>query len=465
MAKAITTVYPSKMSSAIQEAFERHRAQPIEERERPIFVIDVAIVKDTVKEFIASMPSTNQIDVMHFVAVKACADKQVTDVYKKLGCSFDCASKGEAKLLIKRGVKRARISLGNCNLPTNELIWGIETGIRYYAVDSITQIHRMLKAAKCVAKRTGADLATILANLKPFCRLISSDEGSDKPFSAKFGVDPELAFTIIEEAHSHGLTFIGLSGHPGTQNLSKDSFVQFAKLFRGVFDRVRNELGIIMSLANIGGGWAGISTKTAPSFADYNEPTMDGFSSSFADWPLKLIIMTEPGRALISKAGWLQTHVINISKHTSSADFRRVFLSVGTLHGLNEASKISFEWHTCHPSKTTGPCVLYGASCDSSDIILGKDANGKEKTIDLPLKLEADDHVWVYGPAAYGPNYSTSFNGVPPPKVVYVNFQKGIIDRYLVSFGPGILRLSRHWRKPIRGWFVRLYSRRPITFT
>ncbi|EMT72137.1 Putative ornithine decarboxylase [Fusarium odoratissimum] len=393
------------MSPGIQATFTKHNALPLSEREKPLFVIDVATVKDTVRDFMASMPSTTNIDVVHFGAVKACAAKPVTDVYDQLRCGFDCASKGEAKPLVDRGVNPARISLGNCNLPSNELEWGIDVGIQCYAVDSTSQVYRVLEAADRVAKRKGC---------------------SDKPFSAKFGVDPEMAFTIIEEAQAHGLTFIGLSGHPGTQNLATDAFVQFAQLFRGVFDRVKNELGITMTLANIGGGWAGISTKTAPLFVDYNKPTIDIFSSVFADWPVKLIMMTEPGRAFISKAGWLQTHVINVSKHTASASVSRVFLSVGTLHGLNEANKISFQWHTSSPSKKTKSCVLYGASCDSSDIILGKDANGKEKTVDIPDVLAPDHLVWVYGPAAYGPDYSTSFNGVPPPKVVYINSKEGI---------------------------------------
>ncbi|EXK25345.1 hypothetical protein FOMG_18006 [Fusarium oxysporum f. sp. melonis 26406] len=281
----------------------------------------------------------------------------------------------------------------------------------YYAVDSLSQVDHILQAAREVAELGDGDVATVLAELKPFCRLISSSKGSDKPFSTRFGVNTEVAFKIIEKAKSDGLTF-------------------FAKLFRDVFDRVKGELGIKMKLANIGGRWAGISTKDASSFTDYNKTTMDAFSSAFADWDGKLTMTTEPGRALISKAGWLQTHVINISQPSLNTDLstnpRRVYLSAGTHHGLKEGSKISFEWHTCHPPGTMGPCVLYGPTCDSDDIILGKDANGNEK---------------IYGPAAYGPSYCTSFNGVPPPKVIYVNYEQSMIDRYLISSIPGIMRL------------------------
>ncbi|KAI8396330.1 hypothetical protein FOFC_20877 [Fusarium oxysporum] len=274
----------------------------------------------------------------------------------------------------------------------------------YYAVDSLSQVDHILQAAREVAELGDGDVATVLAELKPLCRLISSSKGSDKPFSTHFGVN--------------------------TENLAKDAFVEFAKLFRDVFDRVKGELGIKMKLANIGGGWAGISTKDAPSFTDYNKTTMDAFSSALADWDGKLTMMTEPGRALISRAGWLQTHVINISQPNLNTDLStnpsRVYLSAGTHHGLKEGSKISFEWHTCHPPGTTEPCVLYGPTCDSDDIILGKDANGNEK---------------IYGPAAYGPSYCTSFNSVPPPKVIYVNYEQSMIDRYLISSIPGIMRL------------------------
>ncbi|EWZ78682.1 hypothetical protein FOWG_17100 [Fusarium oxysporum f. sp. lycopersici MN25] len=422
------------MSPAIQDTPKWHKTQSDEESEKPVFVIDVAIVRENANEFIGSWESTEKINVMHFIAVKACADKPLIDVYDGLKCNFDCASKGEAKPLLDRGVDAARISLGNCNLPANELKWCIKKDIQYYAVDSPLQVDHILKAAHMVAELEGRDVATVLAKLKPFCRLISSSKGSDKPFSTHFGVNTEVALKIIEKAKTDGLTFVGLSGHPGTQNLAKDVFVQFAKLFRGVFDRVKGELGSKMKLANIGGGWAGISTKDAPSFTDYNKTTMDAFSSAFADWDGKLTMMTEPGRALISKAGWLQTHVINISQPSLSTDLstnpRRVYLSAGTHHGLKEGSKISFEWHTRHPPGTKGPCVLYGPTCDSDDIILGKDDNGNERTIDLPLELRVDELIWIYGPAAYGPSYSTSFTGVPPPKAIYVNCKQRVIDRY-----------------------------------
>ncbi|KAF5725174.1 ornithine decarboxylase [Fusarium mundagurra] len=345
------------MSPGIQDAFNMHKTPANEESEKPVFVIDVAIVRDNVKKFIGSWESTGKVSIVHFSAVKACADTPVMDVYDDLECNFDCASKG-----------------------------------------SLSQIEKILQASHKVSELGDRDVTTVLAELKPFCRLVSSSKGSDKPFSNHFGVEAELALEIIEKAKSGGLTFVGLSGHPGTQNLAKDAFVHFAKLFRGVFDRVKEELSIKMEIANIGGGWAGISTKDAPSFTDYNKTTMDAFSSVFVGWESTLTVMTEPGRCLISNAGWLQTHVINISSPSSSTDLRRVCLSAGTHHGLKEASKISFEWHTCHPRGTTAPCVLYEPTCDSDDIILGRDANGNERTIDLPLELKVGELVWIYGP-------------------------------------------------------------------
>ena len=116
--------------------------------------------------------------------------------------------------------------------------------IQYYAVDSLSQVDHILQAAREVAELGDGDVATVLAELEPFCRLISSSKGSDKPFSTHFGVNTEVAFKIIEKAQSDGLTFVGLSGYRGTQNLAKDAFVQFSKLFRDV----KGELGIKSSL-------------------------------------------------------------------------------------------------------------------------------------------------------------------------------------------------------------------------
>ncbi|KAF5657584.1 ornithine decarboxylase [Fusarium heterosporum] len=244
MAAATSICYPSKMSLSIQNALKRHNAQSLEERERPIIVIDILTVKDIIRKFIASWPSNRRIEVMVFAAVKVCSDEPAIDAFDDLGCNFDCASKGEAKPLVDRGVSPARISLGNCNLSNGDILWGIKTGIQYYAVDSATQIDRIVHAATEVAVPQGVTSATTLAQLKSFCRLVSSGKGSEKPFSTRFGVDPEQAFALIKKAHGHGLTFVGLSGHPGTQNLDKNTFIQFSTMFYGVFDHVQTELGI-----------------------------------------------------------------------------------------------------------------------------------------------------------------------------------------------------------------------------
>ncbi|KAG4269032.1 hypothetical protein FPRO04_12309 [Fusarium proliferatum] len=185
------------MSPGIQDTFKRHNNLPGKDIAKLVFIIDVAIVRNNVQDFIDSWESTGK--------------------------------------------------------------WCIEKGIQYYAVDSLSQIEKILQASHKFAELGDRDVATVLAELNPFCRLVSSSKGSDKPFSNHFGAGEELVFEIIEKVKSGGLTFVGLSGYPGTQNLAKDAFVQFAHLFRDVF-------------------------------IDYNKTTMDAFSSAFAGWEIKLTI-------------------------------------------------------------------------------------------------------------------------------------------------------------------------------
>jgi hypothetical protein len=54
---------------------EKEFAQLPNEREKPLFFIDVAVVKAPAECFIASLSSSNRIHVVYFAGVKACAEK------------------------------------------------------------------------------------------------------------------------------------------------------------------------------------------------------------------------------------------------------------------------------------------------------------------------------------------------------------------------------------------------------
>ena len=92
-------------------------------------------------------------------------------------------------------------------------------------------------------------------------------------------------------------------------------------------------------------------------------------------------------------------------------DTRWVFLDAGVFTGLVETlgEAIRYPIETDRDGGPTGPCVLAGPTCDSTDVLY------EQAMVDLPLDLAEGDRVRLLGTGAYTTCYSTvGFNGFPP---------------------------------------------------
>ena len=113
-------------------------------------------------------------------------------------------------------------------------------------------------------------------------------------------------------------------------------------------------------------------------------------------------------------AGTVVTRVIAVLRR---GDVRWVYLDCGVFSGLVETlgEAIRYRLHTPGLDGPTGPCVLAGPTCDSTDVMY-------ERTpVQLPLALAEGDEVHLQSAGAYTSCYSTvGFNGFDPLPTVLV---------------------------------------------
>ena len=105
---------------------------------------------------------------------------------------------------------------------------------------------------------------------------------------------------------------------------------------------------------------------------------------------------------------------------------RWVYLDVGGYNGMMEAVQTGGRWHfpmlTSRPDHYRAEKVLTtvtGPSCDSSDTLF----YGAE----LPATLTVGDRVYIGTAGAYTASYASSFNGFPPPQLLYVGGREAAI--------------------------------------
>src|SRR5439155_21197859 len=128
------------------------------------------------------------------------------------------------------------------------------------------------------------------------------------------------------------------------------------------------------------------------------------------------VLAAEPGRYLVAESGVLAATVIGVAEREAE---RWVHLDVGGYNGMMEAVQTGGRWHfplrTSRPDHFRAPAVpttVTGPSCDSSDTLF--------YGVPLPATLAVGDRVYIGTAGAYTSSYASSFNGFPPPRVLYV---------------------------------------------
>ena len=117
---------------------------------------------------------------------------------------------------------------------------------------------------------------------------------------------------------------------------------------------------------DLGGGFPAAHEGGAPPLHCYATAIHSFLGHAFgADRPDTLI---EPGRGVAGDAGTVVTRVIAVLRR---GDVRWVYLDCGVFTGLVETldEAIRYRLHTPGLAGPTGPCVLAGPTCDSTDVL------------------------------------------------------------------------------------------------
>jgi len=362
--------------------------------EGPCLVVDLDIVRDNYMSFAHALPDTRV-----FYAVKANPAPQVLSLLASLGSCFDTASVPEVEMALAAGATPDRLSFGNTIKKERDIARAYELGVRLYAFDSQAELEKIARAAP---------------GSKVFCRILCDGAGADWPLSRKFGCEPEMAASLLENAHRLGLDAYGLSFHVGSQQRNTGAWDKALASVAGIFRELATR-GIELKMVNMGGGFPAKYIRTVPSVQQYGSAIGDALRSHFGNHIPETII--EPGRGMVGAAGMLQAEVVLISTKSESDTRRWVYLDIGKFGGLAETMEeaVRYKISTPHDGDATEPCILAGPTCDSADVLYERDP------YPLPVSLAIGDKVLIEATGAYTTTYSAvAFNGFAPLQAYYI---------------------------------------------
>ncbi|MEO8627735.1 MAG: type III PLP-dependent enzyme, partial [Betaproteobacteria bacterium] len=163
--------------------------------------------------------------------------------------------------------------------------------------------------------------------------------------------------------------------------------------------------GLKPRLLNIGGGYPVQHTKPIPSI----EAIGAVVNRALAGLPAGMRVMAEPGRFLVSDAGWFVCRVVGTA---TRAGKRWVYLDAGMFGGIIETTEgLQYDVITEREGKAI-PWTVAGPTCDSVDVVMRDQM--------LPEDLQADDFVYIPNAGAYTTAYASNFNGFPLPESRFI---------------------------------------------
>lgn len=324
-------------------------------------------------------------------AVKANSNLAILNAYAKSGAGFDIVSGGELARVIKAGGSSSEVVYSGVGKTAEEMKQALIAKIFCFNVESEDELLLLNEVARDLHCH-----APIAIRINPDVDPLSHPYISTGLKENKFGIPIEDAPRLYLLAQKlSNITIKGVACHIGSQITSLSPFVDAYKRLLALTQTLRSQ-GLILTHIDIGGG-LGVpyQNETPPSFEDYAQALI-------SLTPPDLMLILEPGRALIANAGILVTQVLFI-KPSQNKNFCIVDCAMNDL--LRPA--LYNAWHNIIPlTKQNGQMRTYdvvGPVCESGDFL------GKERS----LAVRPNDYLAICSVGAYGFVNSSNYTSRP----------------------------------------------------
>src|SRR5262249_10486111 len=344
---------------------------------KPFLLVDTNIVRSKFRRFKAALPRVHP----HY-AVKANPDPRVVKTLIEEGAGFEIASIAELDLLLELGVAAAEVYFSNPMKSRASVEYAAAKGVEWFVVDSVEELRKV---------------HSIKADAKLYVRIEAPNVGSDWPLSGKFGMKAQEVDAVVAEAASLKADLAGVTFHVGSQCRNTENWRVGIQGAKRVFKKMRLA-GLKPRLLNIGGGYPVRHVKPIPSI----EKIAEVVNHALRDVPQSVRVMGEPGRYLVSDAGYF---VCRVGGPATRSGKRWMYWDAGVFGGVIETTEgLRYDILTDRHGKLI-PWNVAGPTCDSVDVCMRDEM--------FPADMQEDDFIYIANAGAYTTAYASNFNGFP----------------------------------------------------
>lgn len=349
----------------------------------------------------------SEADVRIKYAAKALTNVSILKLIKQNGAGVDVVSIQEAQLALGAGFTPAEIMFTPNCVDFNEIVQGVELGLTVN-LDNLSMLEKF-------GKKYG-NTVPCCVRLNPHIMAGGNYKISTGHSNSKFGISVFQLPDIMQLADKYQIVISGLHIHTGSEITETDVFLKMAEILFGIARDFP-----ALKFIDFGGGFK-VAYKPGDlvtNVYDLGLKLSKAFKEFYHSYGRKLELWVEPGKYLVSEAGYLLVST-NVVKATPSVTF------VGVNSGLNHLIR-PMMYDAYHEivniSNPTGSQKVYtvvGNICETDT--LGADRKLNE--------VREGDLLIIKNVGAYGYSMASNYNSrLRPAEVLLLNGEAKLIRR------------------------------------
>lgn len=370
----------------------------------PLYVYDAEKIAEQYQKLTAAF---SQCDTKIFFACKALTNVNILKHIRSIGCNVDCSSINEVKIALLAGFDPANVLYTSNGIHFSEIEEAQSLGV-HINIDSLSNLEKF-------GKRFGKAYPVGI-RLRPNIMgggNIKISTGHDK---SKFGIPVDKLPDILRVVETYDLLVQNLHIHTGSDIKDVDIFVKGIDVLFDIIPHFKDLKSI-----DLGGGFK-VPYREGDDETDI-QLLAEKITAAFANHPnpngKPLQVWLEPGKFLVSAAGYLITEV-NVIKENSNTVF--VGVNSGFNHLIRPMMYDAFHevQNITNLAGEEKPYTVVGNICET-------DTFATDRKI---ATVHEGDLLVFYNAGAYGFEMSSNFNSrLKPAEVLYENGKARLIRK------------------------------------
>jgi diaminopimelate decarboxylase len=378
----------------------------------PLYVMDEALIRQRCREYVDAFKASG-LKFQVAYASKAFCVMAMCRIVEEEGMSLDVVSDGELYTALQAGFPASRIHFHGNNKTPYEIEMAIDAQIGCFVVDNFVELH-MLNAIAAEKRRKVNILFRITPGVEAHTHEYISTGQNDSKFG--FDLDNGSAYRAVQEVlELSNIELLGVHSHIGSQIFEVEGFQMAVDKVIGFAAKVREELGVVFSVVNLGGGFGirYIEGDTPLPVSSYVQAITESVITNFNkyDYPTPEIWI-EPGRSIVGDSG---TTLYTVGTYKDIPGIRKDVAVDGGMTDNPRPALYESRYEAMLANRAGEPneekVSIAGKCCESGDMLIWD--------VELP-KVQTGDVLAVSCTGAYNYAMASNYNRIRRPAVVFV---------------------------------------------